>query len=302
MSLLACLSITSAGCEVAVCLVLGPGGRRIEEAHRPETVGVRVTYTDADEEAACAGAALLARAFERLVGDNASIACMTVEFVKPLVIGELTVAATLVRPGKKVRIVSGSLTGANGVEIVRATALAIRRASLDTATAPGVLDLPLPASSRAWQFPFFRQSTGYQTSMELRVARGTFGSGAMAAWMRMRVPLVPSETPSGLQRVVAAADSGNGLSVALDLDRYTFLKFGSPGRVAPASGRRMDRDERDHCRPSHRHRPRRVRALRRARPDRPRRTDADRRGALTNLTTASGGSPSGTAPRRARPC
>lgn len=169
--------------------------------------------------------ALLARAFERLVGDDASIARMTVEFVKPLVIGELTVAATLVRPGRKVRIVSGSLTDANGVEIVRGTALAIRRTSLgaEAATPPVPLALPLPALSAPFQFPFFRQDTGYHTSMELRVARGTFGRGAMAAWMRMRIPLVPGETPSGLQRVVAAADSGNGVSVALDLDRFTFL-------------------------------------------------------------------------------
>ena len=171
--------------------------------------------------------ALLARAFERLVGDDAAVARMTVEFVKPLVIGELRIAASLVRPGRKVRIAAGSLTDANGVEIVRATALAIRRGAIDAETdsaAPGAPPpLPPVADSAPWQFPFFRQATGYHTSMELRVARGTFGTGAMAGWMRMRIPLVPGETPSGLQRAVCAADSGNGLSVALDLARFTFL-------------------------------------------------------------------------------
>jgi hypothetical protein len=36
-------------------------------------------------------------------------------------------------------------------------------------------------------------------------------------WSRLRVPLVPHEEPSGLQRVLAVADSGNGLSSALPM-------------------------------------------------------------------------------------
>jgi hypothetical protein len=39
----------------------------------------------------------------------------------------------------------------------------------------------------------------------------------------MRVPVIPGEVPSPLQRVVCAADSGNGTSVALDIANYTFL-------------------------------------------------------------------------------
>ena len=39
----------------------------------------------------------------------------------------------------------------------------------------------------------------------------------------MRVPLVPDEEPSPLQRVMALADSGNGLSSELDLARWHFI-------------------------------------------------------------------------------
>jgi hypothetical protein len=39
----------------------------------------------------------------------------------------------------------------------------------------------------------------------------------------MAVPLLPDETPSPLQRVLAAADSGNGVSAALDWRRYLFI-------------------------------------------------------------------------------
>jgi hypothetical protein len=45
----------------------------------------------------------------------------------------------------------------------------------------------------------------------------------MTAWMRLRVAVVPGEAPSPLQRVMVAADSGNGISAALDPTRLTFL-------------------------------------------------------------------------------
>jgi Thioesterase-like superfamily len=41
--------------------------------------------------------------------------------------------------------------------------------------------------------------------------------------MRMRHPLVPDEPPSPLCRVLAAADSGNGVSAALDYHRWRFI-------------------------------------------------------------------------------
>jgi hypothetical protein len=42
-------------------------------------------------------------------------------------------------------------------------------------------------------------------------------------WIRARVPLVLGEAPSPLQRVMIAADSGNGVAVVLDPARYTFI-------------------------------------------------------------------------------
>ena len=49
------------------------------------------------------------------------------------------------------------------------------------------------------------------------------GRGRVAIWMRQRVPLLPGETPSPLQRVLAAADSGSGISFLVDPQRVTFL-------------------------------------------------------------------------------
>jgi len=39
----------------------------------------------------------------------------------------------------------------------------------------------------------------------------------------MRHPLLPGEAPSPLVRVLAAADSGNGVSAALDYRRWLFV-------------------------------------------------------------------------------
>jgi hypothetical protein len=42
-------------------------------------------------------------------------------------------------------------------------------------------------------------------------------------WMRMRHPLLAGEQPSRLQRVLIAADSGNGVSATLDYRSYLFV-------------------------------------------------------------------------------
>jgi hypothetical protein len=39
----------------------------------------------------------------------------------------------------------------------------------------------------------------------------------------MRYPLVPDEEPGPLERILATADSGNGVSWALDLTRWLFI-------------------------------------------------------------------------------
>jgi hypothetical protein len=60
--------------------------------------------------------------------------------------------------------------------------------------------------------------------MEVRFAAGGFiEPGPATAWLRMRQPLVAGEEPTPLQRVLIAADVGNGISAALDFRRYLFI-------------------------------------------------------------------------------
>jgi hypothetical protein len=48
-------------------------------------------------------------------------------------------------------------------------------------------------------------------------------AGPATVWMRPRVALVDGEQVTPLGRVLVAADSGNGVSAALDWRRYLFI-------------------------------------------------------------------------------
>jgi hypothetical protein len=60
--------------------------------------------------------------------------------------------------------------------------------------------------------------------MEWRFVAGSFFEpGPAITWMRMKVALVAGEEPSPLQRLLAAADSGNGVSAVLDPRTHLFV-------------------------------------------------------------------------------
>jgi acyl-Coa thioesterase superfamily protein len=47
--------------------------------------------------------------------------------------------------------------------------------------------------------------------------------GPASVWTRLKVSVVEDEQPTPLQRLVAIADSGNGMSSMLDLNRFFFI-------------------------------------------------------------------------------
>ena len=65
---------------------------------------------------------------------------------------------------------------------------------------------------------------GYLSAVEWRPVRGQFGEpGPATVWTRLRYPLVPDEETGPLERVLAVADSGNGLSGELDITKWLFI-------------------------------------------------------------------------------
>jgi hypothetical protein len=170
-------------------------------------------------------AALLGRAVERL-GDRSDlqVARVTFEIARPLPIAELRVAARPLRGGRSVELVEAILL-AGEAEVMRATALRVRTADLGLPA--GLVPGPrLPGPDAGRSMPFFPtgQEVGYHTAMDVRFVAGSFlEPGPATVWMRMRHPLVPGEAPSPLCRVLVAADSGNGVSAALDYRRWRFI-------------------------------------------------------------------------------
>lgn len=168
-------------------------------------------------------AALLARELERLEPQRPEmlISRITTEILHAIPVGEVEVNAKTARPGKGVELLEASMRG-GGRELLRAAAWRIARAPDDLeAAAPAYEPPPLPECETS---NAAGADVGYLNAIEWRYASGAFGeAGPAAAWTRMRHPLVPGEEPSGLQRVLTVADSGNGISSLLDWKQWWFI-------------------------------------------------------------------------------
>jgi hypothetical protein len=165
-------------------------------------------------------AALLGRALERTSPrEDMLISRITYEILHAVPVGEVEIATGVERPGKSVELLRASLK-AGGREVVTARAWRVLRA--DTPAAPPAYapppippdDTPLPS----------RFDAPYLRAVEWRMVHGGFlDPGPAVAWTRLRIPIVPNEEPTGLQRVLAVADSGNGLSSVLDWTKSWFI-------------------------------------------------------------------------------
>jgi hypothetical protein len=166
-------------------------------------------------------AALIGRALERCEPrDEMVISRFTFEILHAVPVGEVEVNARIVRPGRSVELLEATLS-ASGREVVRAAAWRVLRAPEATATPRSYEPLPLPDA----EAPMPAQlESGYLKAVEWRPVRGGFLEyGPAAAWTRLRVAVVGGEEPTALQRVLAVADSGNGISGTLDMRRWWFI-------------------------------------------------------------------------------
>ena len=171
-------------------------------------------------------AALLGRALEELPeAEDFQVCRITFEIMRSIPIGPVEVAARIVRPGRRVQLLEGELR-VDGEVLMMARAWRLRTAAVDlpaeaVAIPPGPA---LPAEPGPPNFFPTGESEGYHTAMEVRFVSGAFTEiGPATAWLRMRVPLVGDEPPSPLQRVLVAADVGNGISAAVDFRRFVFV-------------------------------------------------------------------------------
>jgi hypothetical protein len=167
--------------------------------------------------------ALLAGAIELCEPrDGMRVGRVTVEILKPLPIEPLTLNAQVVRPGKSVELIEARIEGADG-ELARARGWRLAESDI---TAAWEQDDPPPGHQDAEALEFFPtgEAVGWHTAMEIVFARGRFlEPGPATVWMRPRVALVEGEPITPLQRVMLAADGGNGVSAPLPWDRFIFI-------------------------------------------------------------------------------
>ncbi|HEX4221618.1 MAG TPA: thioesterase family protein [Pseudonocardiaceae bacterium] len=167
--------------------------------------------------------ALLTRALQLCAPrDDLTLARITVEVLGPVPVAELEVRASVLRPGRAVELLGAELL-AGDRPVARASAWRIART--DTTAVAVAAEEPMPpVEAGTLAYAPTDWIDGYLSAMDWMAVRGSWTEpGPAAAWGRQRVALVDGEEPNGLQRLMAVADSGNGLSNRLDIRQWMFI-------------------------------------------------------------------------------
>lgn len=174
-----------------------------------------------------APSALLAGTIEATQpGDGLVVTRLTIEFLGGVPLGPVGVGSEVVRPGRRFQVVDATLDAGERPACL-ARAVRVRRADLPGAAAsPASAVSRLPSPEQGEPMTPFSQDSSEQfhpDACEIVRVGGEFGSGAVAAWVRLRCPVVAGVQPSQLQRVAAAADFANGLSWILSFREWLFV-------------------------------------------------------------------------------
>jgi hypothetical protein len=183
-------------------------------------------------------AALLARAVESVPTDEPMhVTRLTVELLRPVPLAPLSLSTSVSRPGRKVQLVDVQIsTGDRAVAWGRALRIRLQPSDLVgvdgpdasgiTGPVPGVDPEapPGPDDGYTSPAPIGAYRAFHNAGAQLQYVAGVFsGRGPATVWVRLAVPVVPGEEPTPLQRAVAAADFGNGVSSELDFDHFVFV-------------------------------------------------------------------------------
>ncbi len=177
-------------------------------------------------------AALIGREIERLGGGRlgggegppAHVGRITYEILRSVPIARMTVRAEVLRPGRRVELVAATLAGDDGEPLMRAQGWRLRADHVEFEAPPQGEAPPGPEAGQTAEFFHTGYDVGYHSAMDYRFVWGAFMEpGPATVWLRMGAPLLPGERPTPLQRVLIAADTGNGISAVLDWRRYVFI-------------------------------------------------------------------------------
>src|SRR5690348_6950540 len=150
------------------------------------------------------------------------IARFTCDILRPIPVGEIRVQARLARPGRSVELLEAVASG-GGRGVARATAWRVLRTDGPPVPPRPAPPPPLPAETPPAP-PREGWVDGYLSAIEWRPGPGPLPRpGPGPGWGRVRLPPAADEETGPLERVLAVADSGNGVASALDIRRWQFI-------------------------------------------------------------------------------
>jgi hypothetical protein len=134
----------------------------------------------------------------------------------------VTLRTRVLRPGRRVALLE-SVMESGGQEVLGARGWRIARSETPVIE-PDAAPPDIPETTWVPHFGGSGHLGGYLSAVEWRFVSGGFNSpGPAVAWGRPLVPLVPGESLSPMGRALLLADSGSGISMALDPAKYLFI-------------------------------------------------------------------------------
>jgi hypothetical protein len=183
---------------------IGPWDRRLQHGSPPIT--------------------LIGRALEQATPPSAMrVARLSVEFLGPVPVADVKVTTERLRRGQRVELWGATLE-AGGRTALRATSWKIL--SEPGRSLKAGEDEPPPPIPPPHPQEFFEgvDWVGYAHGLEWRFVSGAFTQlGHAVVWTRAKLPLVPGEALTPLQRVLLMLDSANGVSAVLPVKAWTFV-------------------------------------------------------------------------------
>ena len=145
---------------------------------------------------------------------------LTVDLQRPVPVGDLDIQVKVTREGRNIQTSEVTLS-AGGKEVVRASALKIRKDDLD---------LPAGAALPAAQFEVpeartgFPHPVGFNQTVDMReMQTGRPAGAAKAVWFRIERPFFADRETTPLMRAAATGDYCNGFGSPLDFEKWTYI-------------------------------------------------------------------------------
>ena len=178
-----------------------------------------------DKQHAGPPAALLARAIERFEPrEGHRLGRVSVDVLGPVPVTPLRIEVERLRPGRRLELFEAkAIADKRTVLIARAWRLACTPDAFPSVPERAPQDPPELPAAKPIRLPGVHRD-GYLSAVDFRFERGSFDEpGPSMGWGRPHVPLLEGEELTGWQRALLLADSGSGISLALDPIRYTAI-------------------------------------------------------------------------------